>query len=190
MSEISTHRSVWLCRIIIRMVCVFFLISISLACKKKLQSDHYPYYQNFDALKGWFPTPTWLSSEIITPSGEYCAFTDSVNPYSPTLKLKFKDFDSSLPRKIKASAWIYTSTAASDGGLCFQIKNEQNENRLWISKSIKQCVTKEKFWTKVEIETPITKEMFSPENELSLYLWNTGKDKIFVDDFYLEFFRQ
>lgn len=190
MSEISAPQSVWLKRIVFRVVCVIFIALTCVACKKKLQSDHYHYYQNFDALKGWFPMPTWLSSEIITPSGEYCASTDSVNPYSPTLKLKFKDFDNTLPRKIRASAWIYTSSITCDGGLCFQIKNEQGENKLWISKSIKQSVTKEKYWTKVEIEAPITREMYSPENELSLYLWNTGKEKIFVDDFYLEFFRQ
>lgn len=166
------------------------LVTVLLSsCTRKQKPDRYHYYQSFEELNGWFPTPPTLNTTIIPHSGIYSIYTDENYPYSNTLKIKFKDIDTKMPKKMKAAVWCYTSTDLAGAKLCLQIKNDSNEYKLWAAIESKDVVTTAQKWTKLEITAEITKALYSPENEIALYVWNPGKDKVFLDDFSLEIFQ-
>ena len=171
------------------LLAVFVFMFTLQSCTRKQRSDNYHYFQSFDELKGWVPEPQSLTDELVTHSGKYCVYTNDANPYSPTLKLKFNDIDKSKPKKIKATVWCYTTSKFCKGSLCFQIKNPENEYKLWVATPFEDVVSAQNTWTKVEVLADIPQSAFYSENEIAMYVWNTGKDKIFLDDFALEFFK-
>ena len=117
----------------------------------------------------------------------HCIYTDEKDAYSPTFQIKFKDIGSKKPKRMKASVWCYTTSKSCEGKLCLQIKNKAGEYKLWLSNEFKTAVKSPNKWTWLEVSSDIAPEVFSPENDIALYVWNTGKGKVYADDFALEF---
>lgn len=166
---------------------ILFFLS---GCGQKHTLDQYHYYQTFEELRGWFPIPPIITAEIIPHSGNYSCFTNEANPYSTTMHLRFNEIDVNKPKRIKTSVWCYLTDVACDGEFCLQIKNTANEYKQWKITPTKGNVSKATRWTKLELISDIEKEMFAPDNEISVFFWNKGKGKIYVDDFSVEFYRE
>ncbi|HRH02244.1 MAG TPA: hypothetical protein PLI68_09625 [Bacteroidia bacterium] len=159
------------------------------SCTQKPKFDNYNYHQSFEELKGWFDVPPTITAEIIAHSGAYSALTNEIQRFSPTLRLKFYEIEANKPKRVKASVWCYSTDISNEGSLCFELKNEANEVQLWVVKSLKDAGVKPFIWTRIDLTTSFTKEKFSPNNQIGVFFWNTGKGKVYVDDFSFEVIR-
>lgn len=167
-------------------VLFFLLISLFLtSCSKKHKLDTYHYFQDFEAVKNWYPN-TLTTDQIPAHSGFYSAYTDSSAPYSPTLMVKCAAFPKK-PKKIKASAWCYLNSNECVGSLCFNISSPKNESKQWFAVNLTDQIKTTGKWTRVFLETNIEDANFSPENVISVFVWNTKSERIFLDDIEVEF---
>lgn len=166
-----------------------FILLLVGACSKALKYDNYNYHQSFEELKGWFNVPPTITSEIIPHSGVYSAYTNELQPFSPTLSLRFNEIEVNKPKRVKVAVWYYSTDITNVGTLCFEIKNESGETKLWKVKSIAESNAKPFIWTLVDFSVSFTNEVFSPNNQIRVFFWNTGKGKIYVDDFTVEVIR-
>lgn len=167
-------------------VLLFLSICLSFTqCTKKNKLDSYHYFQDFEAVKNWYPK-TLTTNQILARSGTYSAYTDSSEPYSPTLTVKCAEFPK-MPKKIKASAWCYLSSDKCGGSFCFNLYSPKNESKQWVDVNLKEAIQTVGKWTKVTIEKEIDEKALAPENSISVFVWNTQKERIFIDDVEVEF---
>ena len=162
---------------------LFISIAIILTsgCVRRNKSDSLNYFQDFESLKGWTPNAQ-VVNDIPAVSGNYCGYTNETHPYSTTLHLMFSDFGTKKPKKVKASVWCYLNSSACQGSFCFQVMTPANENKNWAAVKLTDVVKTPKKWTKVTLEATINDASVASDNSVNLFLWNTAKDVIYLDD--------
>lgn len=131
------------------------------------------------------PSPDWTSNGILEPvtgahSGKKVTATDSVKSFSDVLKFTLP---LSLCHKegliIKASYWKYEDRG-SESSLVVTIQNGKT-SYFWDGRGTKALAGTKNKWDEVFAKIPLAKVQ-SPGDTISVYLWNTGKKRVFMDD--------
>ena len=170
----------------IKTVLILLPTILLFSCSKKQKLDKLHFYQDFESLTGWVSSPN-LTENPPAHSGVYCSATTKQNQYSHTLNLPLQSVSIKPIKKIKASAWCYYTSKNCEGGLCIQVVDSTNNNKFWLSSSLKDFVKEPGKWTKVTAIAEFKGNENSIENIVKIFVWNTGNDKVLVDDFEVEF---
>lgn len=147
--------------------------------------EHGYYYQDFDNFY------KWDHSSQITPiyahSGEYCTYVDSLHPYSMTFKDHYKLAKIKGYKKMKVSAWLMSNEPVKETSIVASISYPDSE-AVYKAINIKNMMPYKSAWTQVKMELDIPQDL--PENLLiKFYLWSHKKERVFMDDVEVEFFR-
>ncbi|MCX6294912.1 MAG: glycosyltransferase family 39 protein [Bacteroidetes bacterium] len=150
------------------------------------------YFTNFDSLQ-----VCWDNNMIVQPnctahSGLFAAKVDSATEYSSGLTVK--DLKFLVNRKnvlLKASYWRYNDAGPVETKLVVTIAHADGTSYFW--NSINETVSKNteymKGWKEVVgiLDIPPVK---SQQDILKVYLWDIGKNRIFIDDIRIDFIEE
>jgi hypothetical protein len=123
------------------------------------------------------------NQEAIVFEGKY---SNWVHEYSPTLKIALDTIDLKNSKKlfidIKAMAYAEEKL---EGSLVFTIKNN-GENVFYESRKIHPFIKSYSKWWEVLVNFTIATDNIPPASELLIYVWNSDKKKLLIDDFEIE----
>ena len=164
------------------------LLILSGCSDKKQEGLHF--FNDFEAIQGWVKAPTIPTLAKGTAySGNFALRLDSVEAFSHAFQLKFKDISSKPLRKVKFSVFVMFTNPNAQAKLVFAIDGVDKPNLLWNGLHLQDYVKEPNKWVQVSGEINLEKDgVNSRDNTAILYVWNTGKEVVFADDFDLEFF--
>ncbi len=123
-------------------------------------------------------------------SGKKSIILDSVNIYSPTTEIPFKEITKKDHAWIKVSAKLFIEQSITENPFslviqfnqkeyAFKYKNFDSENMNLIAKQ----------WQTISFYY-LTPEVRNKNNYLKTYIWYRGKNKIYIDDFQVDIFEK
>ena len=125
-------------------------------------------------------------------SGLFSAMVDSVIEYSSGLTITNLDYIYNKKNIVlKASFWRYTDQADAEATLVVAITRPNGSVYFWggIGQLKDKQNEQKNEWKKMEgaVDLPIIN---TEQNTIKIYLWNTGKKRIFIDDIKIEFIEE
>ncbi len=116
-------------------------------------------------------------------SGKYVSIIDSVNIFSPSYLMKFKDVDSSPLKRVTVGAWFNAQQDGSDPQIAIDIRDKTGNSMEWISQDGKDLVKNTGSWEWVEFTVDLSvKGRNQPDNSLKIYAFNKSGSSCLVDD--------
>src|ERR1017187_4760350 len=159
------------------------VILLGLGCTPK--QNGLIFFNDFESIKGW--APAYLNKQP-HHAGEYSNKLDSTSIYGVTFKLKFKDISDLAVKKVKISFWVLKSNVNDSSKFVVEVSDKDKNKVFWIAKNIEELVKSPQKWVKVSLEFAFLKESITlPDNIISIYAWNLGKNEIYIDDEKIEF---
>ncbi|OYT11489.1 MAG: hypothetical protein B6I18_03980 [Bacteroidetes bacterium 4572_112] len=131
-------------------------------------------------------------SDLYSKSGNYSFVMDSSINFSPDFKVKYQDITDKDYVWLRVSAWIYPVHPLNETP-AYLVVSFQHKGKNYKYKTIDLSNTefKDKIimnqWNKVSIDY-LTPEVRSTNDNLIVYIWNTGKKEIYFDDIEIEVF--
>lgn len=112
------------------------------------------------------------------------------NSFSASFSKELKSLkvdDVSRISKIHISIALYSADSIVNAAIVLCI-NEPNSSKsiLWKSKEIVSTNYKMNQWTKQEGDISVEQNFLSEKNIINIYVWNTGKAKIYIDDLQID----
>lgn len=139
----------------------------------------------------------WDNNGILQPhcgahSGLFSAAVDSVIEYSSGLTITNPDYIYNQKNIIlKASFWRYNDQADAEATLVVAITRPNGSVYFWAAIThLKDKQNEQKNeWKKMEgaVDLPVIN---TEQNTIKIYLWNTGKKRIFIDDIKIDFIEE
>ncbi|NTW32363.1 MAG: hypothetical protein HGB12_07025 [Bacteroidetes bacterium] len=132
----------------------------------------------------------WINSQTIGNYGGYtgdrCSKVDSVNEYSFGLSKLFNEISANPVNKIKVSVWVKLSDLNKKSTLVVSVKGTDNKNLLWSGHDLNPLVKEAGKWTKIEVEDVLTN--INTEGAIAgIYVWNSNKNTVYIDDYKIQF---
>jgi hypothetical protein len=144
------------------------------------------YFNDLETSKGWVPNLRLTKSPVY--SGIFSNRLDSEFVYGLTFKLRFKEIYRGPVKRVKFSMQCYLKTNSSKGKIVISVETKFGKNVFWNAKKIKELTSEAEKWVELKGEFDIPQNnVWSPDNFISIYPWNEGKEEFFVDDFRIEF---
>ncbi len=140
---------------------------------------------DFENIDGWFKTP--LIRKGNAHSGSFYCQIDSVSPYSFTYSKKINEITNQPVQKIKTTAWISFTSFQCKANLVVTVDSGDDTPVLfWKGTPAENVVAEKNKWTKVTLVTELPKRI-NKNARLLIYVWNTGKEPVNVDDLSFQF---
>lgn len=159
------------------------LLLLLSACSYKKESKSLAFSNDFENEFGWHDSPLLTKGEA--HSGQYYN-TVPGNGYSTTFKKNFSDFELTPFQKIKLSAWVRFPVLDSRATLVVSIDSAEGKAPFfWQSIAVEDFIEAKDSWFKVEGEIDLPKNI-KPNYTLLVYVMNTCKKSILVDDLAFE----
>ncbi|MBI5218945.1 MAG: glycosyltransferase family 39 protein [Bacteroidia bacterium] len=134
----------------------------------------------------WESNKSLFDSSVFLSGGKSYKI-DSVTMYSATFAIKnseLKPADSCLV-SISVNGFL-TKNATAELVLSVEKKGREKENE-WYSSALHKYIKEHGKWGKVYL-TKYLKGDLSPEDIIKVYVWNTGKNNVYIDDFKIDFY--
>ena len=167
------------------------LISALHGCSDGPKQEGLRFFNDFESLKGWAKAPTMITLAKGTAySGNYALRMDTMAAYSQAFQLKFKDISNKPIKKVKFSVYAMFPSVNTNcqAKIVAAVDGPDKPNLFWDAVHIQDFVKESNKWVQVTGEVNMQKNgLNNPENTFILYVWNTGKQVVFADDFELEF---
>ena len=144
------------------------------------------YFNDFESIKGWGGDMSRLT-DYKAHSGHYSSFVDSINPYSYTFKLLFKDISPDKIKGVNYSVWCYADAIPVKGTIVVSAGTNSGSPIFWNGNNLDNYITEAGQWVKIKAHVDIDPKAVTPGNEFGFYLTNSSKAAVFADDFTLEF---
>ncbi|MEP7264595.1 MAG: glycosyltransferase family 39 protein [Bacteroidota bacterium] len=120
-------------------------------------------------------------------SGNHSVLYNPENEFGPGFKKNISETAIQERDIVWIQLWVYVADTTVDGNLVFQI-DADNKSVLWRGASLKSYIKKVNQWTLVYLACQIP-EATPSQSTISAYFWNSGKKKIYTDDFSLRVLR-
>jgi hypothetical protein len=121
-------------------------------------------------------------------SGKQSVLMTRENIYSPAIEGKLQDLPGKGKIELKASAQILNPSKAENDNIILVISTEDSEHRIYKYVIAKDSETRYKPGTWFRISLSDVFRQDCPVNgNYKVYVWYTGKNKIYVDDLILEY---
>jgi hypothetical protein len=124
-----------------------------------------------------------MIDSAIAFSGKYSCSLDEKKIYSPGYTLDYKDFpcQDSCILNISVNAFMPENATAE---IVFTVEKPGRENE-WSGSRIQYILHARQKWGKAFL-TRIVGTNYEPNDKMKIYIWNTGKEKIYIDDFCIQ----
>ncbi len=125
-------------------------------------------------------------SEVIAHSGLKSSLMNGKDTYSASIIKTIYDVTVGPLRKVSASVWLYPEKENPDAVLALTITDNNKETVFWEGKATEKLNFKAKTWQKLNLVIPVPDEIQSqlrPEDQVTVYVWNRSRMKIYADDF-------
>jgi len=166
---------------------LFVLLLIILACNKEEKKEQAIIQKNdFESLLGWSEIDAGRLAKGTAHSGIYSALTDSLHQFSPGFIRKIKDISDQRIKKIELNVWVLTKNLDAKASLVLSIESE-GKSAFYKGINVIDSVQATERWYPVRCVFNLPADL-NKENEVRVYLWNTGKDVVLADDFELKFY--
>ena len=161
----------------------FCLLLMQSSCSSKRENKTLAFSNDFENDFGWHDSPLLTKGEA--HSGQYYN-TVPGNGYSTTFKKNFSDFELAPFQKIKLSTWVRFPVLDSRATLVVSIDSTEGKTPFfWQSIAVEDFIEAKDSWFKVEGEIDLPKNI-KPNYTLLVYIMNTCKKSIWVDDLSFE----
>lgn len=118
-------------------------------------------------------------------SGTSASVTDSSWVYSLTFREKVSELEKVNARKASVKAWVKFKSLAAKGGLVLSI-DDNGKSLQWELLPLESVVKNEGVWKEVKLDVMLKKDI-PPTAVVSVYMWNTSKEEIMLDDMQVKF---
>lgn len=144
------------------------------------------YFKDFESL-----LPEAEKKNITTAfsySGMHSVLLTAENIYSPTIEGKLKNLPGTNKIELRASARVLNPITSEKGSIILVISTEDNEHKTYKYVIAKDSETnyKPRKWFEISL-TDVFEPNTPADGNYKIYVWYTGKNKIFVDDLKLEY---
>jgi hypothetical protein len=134
-----------------------------------------------------FETTTGLNGietikETTAHSGKFACDLSGNKEYGPSIIKKIKDVSKEPIKKIKLSIWLYPLTDNPNTVITASVTNSKNETVFWDGKSSENKHFPKNQWSKINAAFDLPIEKITPEDLLTVNIWNKGKSDVLVDD--------
>ncbi len=119
-------------------------------------------------------------------SGKHSLFIDSKNEFCITLKTPVKNIFREERNCVNISAWIFASDTFN-AQVVVDIGQPGSPKRDWQAKLLHEFVTKKGNWRELFTTFELPASAY-PDDEVTIYLWNPGKNNFYLDDFSISSF--
>ncbi len=131
--------------------------------------------------------PNWSKSNQVDSSvaysGKRCFRLDSINFYSPAFAMKFSDISQNKNCVFKIS--LYTKFEQGASPVIVFSTRRKDKNVMWVGENVNRYFTQAVTWRKVYFLKEADSSV-EPNDFVEIYVWNTGKKKVWIDDFKIE----
>jgi hypothetical protein len=121
-------------------------------------------------------------SEMNAHSGKKACGMLKGKEYGPSVSKKLSEIGASFPKKIALSVWVYPLTDSPDAVLTVSVVNKKNESLCWEGEGTANKDFPKNKWTKINALFVLPSEKFSPDDVITVNVWNKGKTDVIVDD--------
>jgi len=161
---------------------LFFIIVMVSACsREKNINDRLEFNNDVDGMAHWTDNPTIVKYNSHT--GKFACRTDSMNQFSLTFRKRMGEITEKPIMRVYISAWIYVNNISADGRFVCALDSAPGVGYVYLNETFH--IKKEREWTKVSSVFYLPKT-YNPDFILSSYIWNTGKEEIYIDDFHIK----
>ena len=169
---------------------IFFPLSVTVVilagCSGSSKQGGLHYFNDFEGLKGWVSN-SYTLKEDKAHSGKFVSKIDEVYQYSEGVKLKLSEISSKPVKKVRISAWCKISDMMATGKFVVSVNTPEKAGVFWEAIHLEDNIDEVGTWTKISGEFNIAAWGNKPDNTVVVYVWNTGKIPILVDDMDIEF---
>lgn len=120
--------------------------------------------------------------ETTAHSGKKACDLSGGKEYGPSISKKMSEISASPIKKISLSVWVYPLTDNDTTMLVASVVNSKNETVFWQGKSSEGLHFQKNKWTKINSSCELPIEKISPQDILTVSIWNKGKTDVIVDD--------
>ena len=134
-----------------------------------------------------------LAAEDPQNSSNHCGMLYSGNEFAGNWKMKVADVPhasvlSGITASVKVFSVFQDPYFLNDVNLVFECKNQYGDDRKWVSKSAASFWNSDSAnyqWHTLTLTTALPATA-KPTDEISVYIWLTGKSTVLIDDFKIE----
>ena len=165
------------------------LLGFLLACHEETKLEEAIVHQNdFESMLGWSDVDPGRLMKGLAHSGNYSTLTDSMHPYSLGFIRKLKEISDRPIKRIDMSAWVLTKSLDAKAGLVLSIESG-GKPQFYKGINVLDSIQATQKWYVLRCRFDLPSDL-SMDNEVRMYLWNTGKDTVLADDFEIKFYTQ
>jgi hypothetical protein len=152
-------------------------ISLLSSCAKKKPII----YENDTDFKEWINQQT--VKNVPNPhSGFSASVIDSAHNYSLGFSKPIENISNDKFKEVEVSYWVFAKSDQAKANTVFSV-DFNGKNVDWSGRAVP---FRKDAWTEVK-ETYKISDKAQPNNQLSVYVWNTSKEELLIDDFKLRF---
>lgn len=153
------------------------------SCENKDNSPSNSFNNDFETMGYWAESPK-ITRET-SHSGNFSTFSDTMNIYTQTLSIKIKDLKRKNIKALLGSVWVLSNSTAAKGKLVISVE-KNGSNLIWQGIEVQRTMREANKWTEVLVKADV-KTQLTDDCILKMYGVNDGKQKIYWDDFSLNF---
>lgn len=162
---------------------IYILLALFITSCDMNSNNDSSYLNDFEAIGFW--TDGQNISRETASSGLFCTITDSMIPYTQTMKLDWKDIKVPQPKSATLIAWALTRDLSAKGKLVFSIETN-NKNIIWEGTEVQTVVKEINKWYEVKLSIDLNKSI-PKDAVVKVYGVNDGTKRIYWDNFQLQF---
>jgi hypothetical protein len=146
----------------------------------------------FSVSSNFGPGRLWRMTEHMLDSTNYFSgrYSLRMNPeteFGPTFEAAAGDAHLFEGGTVKVRAMIFTELESSQALIVFSLEQWDSPVYMWLASSVSNYAVPGE-WSPVFFTIPV-KELKSSRDILKVYIWNPGKENLYVDDIVIEVFR-
>ena len=153
------------------------------SCENKDSSIANNFNNDFETMGYWAESPR-ITREI-SHSGNFSTFSDTTTIYTQTLSIRIKDLKRKNIKSILGSVWVLSNSTTAKGKLVISVE-KNGSNLVWQGVEVQKTMREANKWTEVLVKADV-KTQLTDDCILKMYGVNDGKQKIYWDDFSLNF---
>jgi hypothetical protein len=167
----------------IRLIPIGIFLLLFTSCENEKSSLANNFNNDFETMGYWAESPRITREK--SHSGNFSTFSDTTNIYTQTLSVRVKDIKNNNIKSILGSVWVLSNSPAAKGKLVVSIE-KNGSNLIWEGVEVQNTMRVANQWTEVLLKVDV-KTQLSDDCILKMYGLNDGKQKIYWDDFSLNF---
>jgi hypothetical protein len=164
-------------------ILILLLIAAALVTgcrKKKVPAKDVVYFNDAEQYIGWSGYGTLKQVPGGGHSGAYASVTDTMVQYSLGLRETYSKIKEAETKTISVTSWIQMKDSTAKGCMVVSI-DEAGKSLDWKCFPVETVIKEVNKWQEMKFKYSLPGDL-PPGAVITIYLWNTGKKEIWIDD--------